>query len=50
MGADHNSRKCVSYISYIGMISHVIDDALQHRWQRDHGVCASAVDGLVWLL
>lgn len=35
---------------YIGMISHVIDDALEHRRQGHHGVCASAVDGLVGFL
>lgn len=36
--------------TYVGVVSHVIDDALQHRGQRHHGVGASAVDGLVWFL
>lgn len=36
--------------TYVGVVSHVIDDALQHGGQCHHGVGASAVDGLVWFL
>lgn len=42
--------ECVPDRSYIGMIPHVIDDALEHRRQGHHGVSASAVDGLVRFL
>lgn len=44
--------ECVSLAArtYVGVVSHVVDDALQHRGQRHHGVGASAVDGLVWFL
>lgn len=44
--------ECVSLAlgTYIGVVSHVVDDALQHRGQCHHGVSASAVDGLVWFL
>lgn len=42
--------ECVPDGSYVGMIPHVIDDALEHRRQCHHGVSASAVDGLVRFL
>lgn len=46
------AAECVSLAArtYVGVVSHVVDDALQHRGQRHHGVGASAVDGLVWFL
>lgn len=40
----------VAVRTYAGVVSHVVDDALQHRGQRHHGVGASAVDGFVWFL
>lgn len=40
----------VSGGSHVGVIAHVVDDALQHGGQGHHGVSASAVDGLVRLL
>lgn len=55
-GRDGGNTACVSECvslavrTYAGVVSHVVDDALQHRGQRHHGVGASAVDGFVRFL
>lgn len=43
-------RRSVLARPYVGVVPHVVDDALQHRGQRHHGVSAPPVDGLVRLL
>lgn len=49
---EKTESECVSLAvrTYAGVVSHVVDDALQHRGQRHHRVGASAVDGFVWFL